>query len=347
MLNIVSNLDTAKFEANILTLSPEPEDSMRSDFENLGIKIYALEMGRIEGVLKGKKVFRQLLKEIGPDLIHSQGLRPDALCSGWRKTPVVNTLRMDPGMDYPMKFGKVLGALMKFKHLATVKKSRSAVACSQSIQELFAKKYNLKLACIENGVDTIAFQEASESSKSQLRKKFKIDSKAKVFIVVGSLIPRKDNATLIRAFLQQNNNAILLLVGEGSEMEKLQHLANNAKNIKFLGQLNNVKDYLHLSDFFVSASLSEGLPNTVLEAMACALPVVLSEIPPHREIFSASDYPYFFPCGDVGALSQKMKLIGQTEQRGLKGQMKDLACNVYSAKRMSGRYQELYMKLLS
>lgn len=59
-------------------------------------------------------------------------------------------------------------------------------------------------------------------------------------------------------------------------------------HVNFLGDVNNVSDYLAASDYFISASLSESLPNTVLEVLAVGLPVILSDIDFYKEIVSES-----------------------------------------------------------
>ena len=80
------------------------------------------------------------------------------------------------------------------------------------------------------------------------------------------------------------NDYDFVIVGDGEEKERLQLLAEGNKHIHFVGKHDNVVEYYQAADVFVSSSLAEGLPNTVIEAMACGLPCVLSDIGPHEEI---------------------------------------------------------------
>jgi glycosyltransferase involved in cell wall biosynthesis len=118
--------------------------------------------------------------------------------------------------------------------------------------------------------------------------------------------------------------------------------------IRFLGRVSNVQEYLQASDYFVSASLAEGLPNAVLEALACGLPCLLSDIAEHQEILqSAILRAMLFPVGESLSLAECLK--------GLEGcsysQLSDAAAGVvrdgFSAERMSRQYQGIYVELLS
>jgi len=125
----------------------------------------------------------------------------------------------------------------------------------------------------------------------------------------------------------------------------LYERASGNNNILFTGQRRDISNLLQLSDAFVSPSLSEGLPNTVLEAMASGLPVLLSEIPQHKEIFTGHDYQYFFPPTDDVMLS---KLMESMINKGPEStSMLDIVHNNYSADIMAERYQEYYKNILS
>ncbi|MDZ7743319.1 MAG: glycosyltransferase family 4 protein [Bacteroidota bacterium] len=345
LYNLVTRLDKKQFEAVILSLSPEGEDSMKNRFDETCIPIESLYLGRLQGLIRGKKLFRKHLNKLHPNIIHTQGFRPDAMVSGLRMTPVVSTIRMDPGMDYPMKYGKVFGKWMKHKHLSVIRKNKNAVLCSESLQQLFKEVYGIDRHCIPNGVDTAEFHPASAGVKARLRKKHQIPDNHFVFIYTGSLIQRKNVQSLLHAFSRLHTNALLLIAGSGPMMEELIREASGSKNIRFLGQRSDVKNLLQLSDAFISPSLSEGLPNTVLEAMACGLPVLLSNIAQHREIFSEKQDEYFFPPKDVDLMSSKMQEIMKARPEA--EEMLGIIRNKYSADIMAQQYQELYKKILS
>src|SRR5690625_7843892 len=84
------------------------------------------------------------------------------------------------------------------------------------------------------------------------------------------------------------------MLGGGELQSACKALAGQTNNILIKGAVANVAEYLQASDYFVSCSKAEGLPMAVIEALAWGLPCVLSDIPPHYEIFEA--------CPSIGTL---------------------------------------------
>ena len=140
----------------------------------------------------------------------------------------------------------------------------------------------------------------------------------------------------------------LLLAGDGPELSRLKELYKTYTNLIFLGSVNNVEDYLCISDTYISSSKSEGLPNGVLEAMACGLPVLLSNILQHMEILEDSlEVGYSFSNTNIDDLKNKMNLI--INNKSLDTFIKNavlLSNNVFSDKVMSKKYQELYKSII-
>ena len=122
--------------------------------------------------------------------------------------------------------------------------------------------------------------------KIELRKKLGLPLDKKICVFTGGLVKCKNPATLIKGFLdsRSSDNGILLIVGDGPLKKDCQALALNSCRVKFTGRVDNVEKYLQASDIFISTSFTEGLPNSVIEAMACGLGVCLSDIDVHREV---------------------------------------------------------------
>ena len=166
----------------------------------------------------------------------------------------------------------------------------------------------------------------------------------KICIVVGNLMKRKNPFEIIHSFKRLNLEADLVFVGEGVLMAQCIEVAKGHDNIKILGNKRNVAEYLQISDYFLSAAIAEGLPNAVIEAMAVGLPVILSNIPAHCELFS-EDYIGFFNLGELKddfqiILNNLIKNYGQISQQMIAESIK------FSAKKMSFEYQQLYQSLV-
>ena len=117
---------------------------------------------------------------------------------------------------------------------------------------------------------------------------------------VGDLIPRKNQCAIVRALALLPDDVQLVICGEGPEREKLVALADDlgvAERVALLGFRDDIAQIMHACDCLVFPSLQEGLPVTVMEAMASGLPVIVSAI---RGI-----YPDLVANNDTGLLIEK------------------------------------------
>lgn len=139
---------------------------------------------------------------------------------------------------------------------------------------------------------------------------------------VGELSPRKNQIFLIRAFKKLREEGIparLLLVGEGGERETLENeiAALSMENAVFLvGNREPVTPYLAISDLYVSASRSEGLPFNIMEAMFCGLPIIASATKGQTDLLS--DTPEcLYPLDDTDAFCQLVKSLYAEQHYGV------------------------------
>lgn len=347
---IIKNLDRKIFEPYILTLSPEPVDTLKKRFEALDVNISSLNLSRIQGMLFAKQKVKEYLSNLKPDIVHTSGLRADELSiSVIKDVKCLSTLRNYPFEDYPMKFGKIKGEWMAKKHLKAIKRMTLPITCSNTLQKIFADLHSIKTVPIQNGVDTTKFLNISEVEKKNIRERLQLPAEEKIFISVGSLIDRKDPQTVIESFITANmKKEILVLLGDGSKLEELREKYKEKQNIIFKGSVDNVQEYLRCADYFISASLSEGLPNTVLEALSTGLPVILSDIEQHREILSYDmNAGQLAEAGNVSSFVNSINLIRNSDYDEMKKSAINIIKNHLDAKIMSNKYQEIYKELVT
>lgn len=348
LYNLVKYLDRQKFTPHLVTLSPEPLESRWPDFERLGVRLHSLGLSRFEGLFLARSRLMDYMRTINPGIIQAQGIRADSLLASITPgTPWLLVSHNYPYQDYTMKFGRIKGTAMALLHLACMKRCRYVVSCSKTNADSL-QCHGIDAIPIQNGVDVLGYRPADADAKLHLRRSLGFHPDASVFISVGSLIPLKNMRTLVEAFMraETGSGTLLVVLGNGPEMASLKALARHHPGVRFMGSIKDVDAYLKASDVFISASLSEGLPNAVLEAMACGLPCILSDIPSHRELFEAAEQHLFFPPSDVHSLEQLLRKSAAMDLTELGMQSRRIVERGFSDETMSGKYQKLYSKMI-
>ncbi len=312
IFNIVKYLDRERFEPVILTLSPEPKDSALPRFQELGLNFYSLNLSRLQGFLMGKSALKDFVAKHQPDVIHSHGIRPDIFSAEClQEYKRFTTIHNYPYEDYTMKYGQLLGRYLAWRQIMAFRKIDYPVAICESQRE-HIQSYEIASHTIYNGVDINIFNPATNDERLALRQKLGMPVDRKIFVSVGHLMNRKDPETVIRGFLASNANhyTIILFIGDGPLRKHCQKLSQGKDCIKFTGTVNNVHDYIRAADYFISASLSEGLGYVVLEALAGGIPVCLSDIEPFKEIISYNEKAgLLFPVGDSQSLATSIERL--------------------------------------
>jgi L-malate glycosyltransferase len=142
-------------------------------------------------------------------------------------------------------------------------------------------------------------------------------------------------------------DARLVLVGEGPEQAAIERLVQQhglASHVRFLGLRKDVARLLQATDLFLLTSISEGIPLTVLEAMAAGLPVLATQVGGLGEIVQDGETGCLAPPGDDAALAERLlQLAGDSSLRqhmGCRGQERARALFCESV--MHARYLQLY-----
>jgi glycosyltransferase involved in cell wall biosynthesis len=104
--------------------------------------------------------------------------------------------------------------------------------------------------------------------------------------------------------------------------------------------------WMRRADLFVSVSLFEGMPNTVMEAMACGCPIVASDIPQHREILDEGEATFVLPDDPDSIASGIERLLGDTEEAGRKASCAKERALKWSIPAMAERYERVYLEIL-
>ena len=182
-----------------------------------------------------------------------------------------------------------------------------------------------QITTIPNGVDTERFRPPSDSEKSRLRSELGLPEKW-LLTYTGKLNRGKGLGVLLRAWrdlMGQTQDLHLVLVGSGSGQylsceEKLRTYVeenNLGQHVTFTGYVENVEEYLKASDCFVLPSRSEGLPLSLIEAMACGLPSIATTVGGIPDVVMDWENGVLVDPGDNGALRDTIWQLYSEEER--------------------------------
>jgi glycosyltransferase involved in cell wall biosynthesis len=286
--------------------------------EQQGIQVYFPRFFSIPGLFKSWDGFFMALGSLFTliklrkqfNIIDAHFAYPDGyaatLLGHWLKVPVTITLRGTevPLSKMPDRKARLLTALKNATRVFSVSDS-----LKQHVVSLGAEADKIRV--VGNGIDLVKFYPLS---RSVARAELNIAENAKVLVSVGALVDRKGFHRVIEilpALVAKYPELIYLIVGgdspEGNIKARLEQQVKTLKleaNVRFLGAYPSEQLKLPLSaaNLFVLATANEGWANVFLEAMACGLPVITTEVGGNKEVVNTQELGIIVPFGDPAAL---------------------------------------------
>lgn len=202
-----------------------------------------------------------------------------------------------------------------------------------------------KIETIPNGVDINRFY---PKNKQRMREKLGINLDSKVIISVGRLVPVKRVELLIkitRKLLEEDRNIKTYYIGDGPYRSYYKSLAEDIKdNFIFLGRKphGKIPEYLSAADVFVLPSLSEGFPSSILEAGACGLPVIASNVGGVSEIIKHEKTGYIVSNEKDFTFYVKKAL----EKKYNRNKLHEEISKRFSWEKIVEKYEKMYEELI-
>lgn len=255
------------------------------------------------------------LKGQGARLIDAHFAYPDGEAAAhlgrWLKLPVTLTLR---GTEVPHSRNPVLRPRLA----RTLKAAARVFSVSDSLRRLALELGTAveKTEVVGNGVDITRFHPVD---RVVARKKYGLPLDARLLISVGGLVERKGMHRVIDclpALLERHPDLHYVIVGGSSpegdmraELDAQVARLGLGSHVHFLGALpsDELKWALSASDLFVLATRNEGWANVFLEAMACGLPVITTDVGGNAEVVCRDDLGSIVPFGDAAALRRALE----------------------------------------
>lgn len=234
-------------------------------------------------------------------------------------------------------------------HMSDGVLSVSEALCDNLEHSIGFQKDRIRVIC--NGVDTSRFR--SPQDRGQYKTKLGLRADALIFGAIGRLVPVKCFPNLLEAsavVFKKLPNAYLVIVGDGPLYDDLTALAQEAKiadRIKFLGWRPDVPDVLKALDVFVCSSESEGMSNTILEAMATGVPVVATAVGGNVELVADGETGRLVPANNptvlADAVVQLLANPRQCSEMGWHGRQR--VEKIFSLEAMTENYAKFYAEL--
>lgn len=155
--------------------------------------------------------------------------------------------------------------------------------------------------------------------REAMRARFDIAPDRVAFVFSGKLIPRKDPLTLLRAVaaMGHRDRAVVVFLGDGELREELETFARaRGLDVRFAGFVNQTElpKFYAMCDAFVLPTLDDPRGTVINEAMACGLPVVVTDrTGPIGDIARHGDNAFVFPAGDAGALATWLERLASDD----------------------------------
>lgn len=292
------------------------------------------------------------------DVLHSHGayftnafIGPLARLVGMKSLIKASLARDDlQGLSHP-----VVGRL----HQAMLRSVDACVAISHDLVDEF-RDGGLPAAQIHhvpNGVDTTRFQSLPRAQLAGRRQQLGVPEGRRIALFVGVLDQRKNIAWLAEQWVAQQGfgtGALLLAVGpqgrddaDGALRRRLAELAAAQPQWFMLHDFHaDVLPYYQCADVLILPSFKEGLPNVVLEAMACGLPCVAARTSGSRELIDDGRTGWTYAPDDVDELALAVRRCFSADGQSLGAAARQTALERYSIGSVATRYEQIYARLL-
>lgn len=345
LLQIVTRLERSQWSPHVFCLSGEGE--LAGPLRAAGVPVECLRIRRwwpCGAVSRLTRRLRQLQPQVLQTFLHHANIA--GRWAGRRaKVPViVSGVRVaERRSRFRLWLDRITGRWVD-RH----------VCVSQGVAEFSVQTGGLprdKIVVIPNGVDVERFRNAAPADLSE----FGIPPEHKTILSVGRLDPQKGVMFLLQAFTalaQSRDDVHLLLVGSGPLQREIQRFAGEnelQERVHLAGYRDDVPAVMRACDCLALASLWEGMPNVILEAMAAALPVVSTAVEGTAELLRDGETGRLVPPGDAAALQTSLEatLDSPGDSHEMAQAAQDFVTKSFTWGRIVGNYARLYRELIA
>jgi len=352
LTNLIERMDMAHFEHVICAMRPVAgPNAQRVPADRT--RVICLS-GEESGSRFQAPALTRKIREIRPDIVHTRNWGAFEGLLAARQVGGCARVHSEHGIDWDSAQKESWRRLL-CRRLAFELADR-VLSVSHQLRDLHAQRTRFparKIEVIHNGVDSRRFS-PDPAVRLRVRRELGISDGEFSIGCVGNLIPVKDHLTLLRAirgFAQSGRPWRLLVAGAGPELPALTTFVDAhpgwRDRVMFLGSSSSVPEVLNAMDVYALSSLTEGISNALLEAMATGLPVVVTDTGGNPEVVVGGDSGLLFPVGDDARLTEHLLALEARSDWRLELGQRALrrVRDEFSIDSMVRKYEELYESL--
>lgn len=337
-LSVAQHMDPHDVQARILVLYPRRGDILERVADEAGLDVLYLQ--KKNGVDLGCVTqLHRAIRQFQPDVIHAHLrvmpylLLPMCLSKVPLRYYTVHNLANKDASGVKQKILR-----FAFRHCCVQPVAISAL-CRQSITDVYGIPKE-KIPCIYVGIDTKRFARSEEYiSKENFQ-----------FVAIGRLSEQKNYPLMLRAFAdiyRRFPKSKLVIMGDGELRANLEHQCHELEineAVLFTGNVPDVERYLWRAQAYLMSSDYEGLPQTVLEAMAAGLPIISTKAGGVIDVVEHEKNGLLVDCGDqTGLVNAMERLLQSPELCKQFSNHSAVLARKYSIESCANQYKELYL----
>jgi glycosyltransferase involved in cell wall biosynthesis len=307
-LDLCENLNRERFRCHVIAFV---DGELQGAFRQAGAETLCMEKGRHDFFKLARKIYAYV-RENGIQVVSAHHLTPYVLGVGGARlngSKIYYTAHSCNEVDHLNRFWSGLGSfLMRF--------CEGAIGVSNDVSESIRAKFRVgppRDLTIINAVNTRRFD--LNVNRARKKEELGIRENEKIIGSVGNLRRQKNYPILIRAFKtldEKMDHLRLVIVGEGARKEDLERLIRELKlegKVLLTGGRADVPELLKIMDVYCLASLFEGLPLSLLEAMAAGIPVVGTDVKGTRDVIADGKNGLLVPVNDPEKLAEALRTL--------------------------------------
>jgi glycosyltransferase involved in cell wall biosynthesis len=339
---IATGLAGRAWRVSVITLAGTGGNAARK-LEASGIAFHSLEMRKGLVDPRGWILLHRWIKQTQPDIVHAH-LPHASVLARWLRLAIpmrvlIDTIHSPATGGAFRNFGYRMSAALPDVVTAVSRAAADPWLSSEMVK-------NKKLAIISNGIEVDCWKRVDDI-RNAMRAQLRLTNEF-LWLSVGRLDPVKDHSTLVRALALLPSEARLMIIGDGQLKERLRALGHQlglGDRVQFPGFQTEVLPWMCAADGFVLSSRWEGLPIALLEASACRLPVIVTDIPGAREALPDLRGNQTAPVGDEKALAaamQALMCLPETERREIGLRNHTSVCGRFNMDKVLNQWENLY-----